>query len=71
VCSEPRSDPPAWEWLTSYTFSTQERISLIVSIFSDRNQIKVVEGLSGDDAQNFIDVMDMVSTAFSNLPSPG
>jgi hypothetical protein len=53
------------------TLSTHECISLIASIFSDRNQVKVVEGLSGDDAQNFIDVIDTVRTAHSHLSPPG
>jgi hypothetical protein len=66
VCSDPRSDPPAWERLISHTLSTHERISLIVSIFSDRNEIEMVGHLSGDDAQAFIDVIDEVS----NAPSP-
>ena len=69
--SELRSDPPAWEQLISHTLSTHERISLIVSIFSDRNQVKVVEGISGDDAQNFIDVIDAVSTTHLHLWGTG
>jgi hypothetical protein len=44
-----------------------ECIPLIVSIFLDRNQVKVVEDLSGDDAQKFIDMIDMVSTTHSNF----
>jgi hypothetical protein len=71
VCSEPRSDPQAWERLISHRISTHDCISLIVSIFLDRNQVKVVEALSGDDAQNFIDVVDMVSIAYSNFWGAG
>ena len=69
--SEPRSDPPAWERLISHTPLVRERASLIASIFLDRNQVKAVEGLSGDDAQNFIDVIDLVSTACSNFWGTG
>ena len=71
MCSEPRSDPPAWERLISHTLLVHERVSLIASIFLDRNQVKVVEGLSGDDAQNFIDVIDVVSTAYSDFWGTG
>jgi hypothetical protein len=38
-----------------------ERIALISIIFSDRDQVDMVVNLSGDDAQNFIDVIDGVS----------
>ena len=40
VCSEPRSDPPAWERLISNTLLVRERVSLIASIFLDRNQVR-------------------------------
>ena len=36
----------------------EERVSLIVKIFSDRDQVEMVKNLSGDDAQTFIDVTD-------------
>ena len=41
--------------------STGDRISLVTSIFSDYNETKVVECLSGNDAQTFINVIDEVS----------
>ena len=37
-----------------------ERTSLITTIFLDRNQVQMVEYLSGDDAQIFIDTVDKV-----------
>ena len=52
---------PAWKQLISHTLAADERISLITTIFSDHNQIGVVEQLSGDDAQTFIDTIDEVS----------
>ena len=55
------SEEPAWKQLTSRTLATHERISLITAIFSDRDQVKMVENLIGNDAQNFIDVIDEVS----------
>ena len=49
-----------------------ERISLITTIFSDHAQVKMVEDLIGDNAQNFIDIMDAVSLhtrSYHTLPS--
>ena len=37
-----------------------EYVSLIGTIFLDKNEAKMVENLSGDDAQMFIDIMDKV-----------
>jgi hypothetical protein len=47
--------------LISNTLATPERISLIGTIFSDHNQVEMVENLSRDDAQAFIDEIDDVS----------
>jgi len=43
-----------------------ESTSLITTIFLDRNQVEMVEHLSGDDAQTFIDTVDKVR--FHALP---
>ena len=67
ICSE----DPAWKRLISHTLTTDERISLIRVIFSDGSQIKVVRNLSGDDAQNFIDVIDNVSAWTLSLLGDG
>ncbi|KAF9644747.1 kinase-like protein, partial [Thelephora ganbajun] len=58
-------DLPAWERLINHTLSTDERISLITSLFSDRDEVEMVGYLSGDDAQAFIDVID---EALDSLP---
>lgn len=58
VCSE----NTAWKRLISHNFATNERASLIAAVFSDSNQADVVRNLSGDNTQNFIDVVDEVST---------
>ena len=47
--------------MINHAFTTHERIYLITRIFSDRDQVDMVRNLSGDDAQNFIDMMDEVS----------
>jgi len=62
------SDPRAWKQLISHGLSTDERVSLITSIFSDRDKTEEVERLSGDDAQTFIDVIDEVSVYTFLLP---
>ena len=54
-------DLPAWKRLISDTLSTDERIPLIKSIFSDRDEVVVFEYLSGDDAQAFVNVIDEAS----------
>lgn len=50
---------PAWKRLTGH-----ERISLITTIFSDRDVIGVIERLRGDDAQFFVDMVDKVFLSF-------
>lgn len=39
-----------------------ECVSLIKIIFSDPNEVEVVNNLSGNDAQAFIDIIDEAST---------
>jgi len=39
----------------------RERIHLVTDIFSDRNEVKKVGNLRGDDAQAFVDAIDEVS----------
>ena len=49
-----------WKRLIDCPLGTNERISLITDIFSDRNEIEVAKCLRGDDAQAFIDVVNEV-----------
>ena len=37
-----------------------ERVSLITTVFSDDNKVEIARGLSGGDAQAFIDTIDEV-----------
>ncbi|KAF9642913.1 kinase-like protein [Thelephora ganbajun] len=53
-------DIPAWKRLITQTLATDERISLITATFSDRDQVKMVKNLIGNDAQTFIDAIDEV-----------
>jgi hypothetical protein len=62
------SEYTAWKQLISRTLATDEHISLIMTIFSDRNQVAMAGRLSGDDAQKFIDVIDEVSP--HTIPRP-
>ena len=58
---------PTWKQLITHTLATHERISLIITIFSDHIQTKMVNRLDGDDAQAFIDAIDEVrSCTISN-----
>ncbi|KAF9646886.1 kinase-like protein [Thelephora ganbajun] len=54
-------NPPAWKKLIGHTLPTDERISLITSIFSDHDEVGVLEYLSSGDARAFIDMVDKVS----------
>lgn len=51
---------PAWRRLISQPLPTDERVSLIATIFSDRNEVDTVNLLRGDDAQTFVNVIDEV-----------
>ena len=44
-----------------------ERVSLIATIFADKNETEMVRNLSGDDAQAFIDVIDEVMLSYFQL----
>ena len=54
------SDSPTWKFLISCPLVAHECISLITAIFSDKNEIGVVQSLRGDNAQAFIDKIDKV-----------
>lgn len=54
------SGVPAWKQLIEHALTTDERISLIVEIFSDHSQITMVRNIHRDDAQKFVDVVDQV-----------
>ena len=58
---------PAWKRLINRPLPTDERISLITAIFSDRNEADTVDHLLGGDAQTLVDVIDEVlSRSFSS-----
>ena len=54
------SDITTWKRLTDRPLAVDQRVSLIADLFSDRGKIEVLKGLSGDDAQPLIDMMDEV-----------
>ena len=58
---------PAWKRLIDHPLSTDERIPLIESIVSDRDEAEIIGRLHGDDAQAFIDVIDEVSVYIIHL----
>ena len=47
--------------LTAGTLTLPERNRVIMSIFSDRDHVKMVEYVSGRHAQEFVDIIDEVS----------
>ena len=72
VCSNPKrsvisadgfqrcSNVPVWKHLIGGPLTTDERISLIMDLFSDRDEIEALKDLGGGDAQLFINVIDEV-----------
>ena len=55
------SDIPVWKHLTDRPLTTNERVSLVVDLCSDLDEIEALKGLSRDDLQSIIDVIDEVS----------
>ena len=55
------SNPPAWKRLINPTLPRRERVDLIKSIFSDRDESEAFEHLSGNDAQAFVDMITEAS----------
>ena len=49
-----------WKRLIDSPLTTDERVSLITDLFSDRDKIDTLKVLSGRDAQSVIDVIDEV-----------
>jgi len=64
-----RSGIPAWKRLIHRPRVTDERISLIMEIFANNDEIEAVEHLCGEDAQSFIDVLVEVPSSFFHLNS--
>ena len=50
-------DSPGWERLICSLLATHERVSLITTTLSDRDEVEAVRNLRGGDAQTFVDVM--------------
>ena len=59
-----RSGVPAWKRMIELPPASDEQVSLITDIFSDRDETEVVKSLHGDDAQSFVDVIDKVLHSF-------
>jgi len=63
----PSFGPPCWKRLISTPLTTQERASLIATIFSNHDKVKMIRNLCADDTQTFIDVIYEVRLT---TPSP-
>ena len=55
---------PVWKHLTNSPLTTDERVSLVADLFSDRDEIDALKALSGSDAQSVIDAIDEVLVHF-------
>jgi len=51
---------PAWKRLIDRPLARDKRISLIIYLFSDREETEAAKRLRGNDAQSFVDVIDEV-----------
>ena len=49
-----------WKHLIDRPFTADERISLIADLFYNHDEIEALKGLSGGDAQLFVNVIDEV-----------
>jgi len=57
-------EAPACERLISHTFSPHEVISLVETVFANKDEVKMVREFRGDAAQTFIDVVHGVRLHF-------
>lgn len=51
------ADSPGWKRLICSPLVRHEQLSLITTIFSNRDEVEVVKCLRGDEAQDFIDAV--------------
>ena len=58
---------PKWKQLISHPPDAHRCIFLIMDIFSDKDEIRVVQNLSGADAQAFINTIDKVPSTSTHL----
>ena len=58
------SDATVWKRLTGRHLAMDERVSLIADLCSDHGKIEALKGLSGDDVQPIIDMIDEVLSRF-------
>ena len=58
------ADHPGWERLIRSPLAIHERVVLITTIFSDRDEVGMLRHLCRDDAQAFIDVIYEVRSFF-------
>ena len=54
------SGHPAWKRLINNSPTSNEKLSLITEIFSNRDETDTVKRLQGDEAQSFVDAIDQV-----------
>jgi hypothetical protein len=56
---------PTWKQLINHPLLTEEeKCTLIMAIFSNRDEVGEVNHLCGDDAQSFVDAIDKVGAFY-------
>jgi len=64
-------NPPGWKHLISAPLATNERISLITTIFSSRDEVEMARYLCREDAQASVDVIYEVRSHNRAFPENG
>ena len=59
-CDAGGPDKPTWKRLISYAFPPQEVVSLVEEVFANKDEVKAICELQGDDAQILVNVMHEV-----------
>ena len=62
---------PCWKRLIHSPLTSRERISLITTVFSNRDEVEAIRRLSREDAQTFVDAIYGVRSYISSSPKNG
>lgn len=60
TCLSHSNGTPLWKCLVDRSLTSDELTSLITDISSEQEDTEIAKGLTGNDAQTFVDVIDEV-----------
>lgn len=64
-------DPPSWKLLVLSSLTAHERISLITTMLSNRDEVEVVKHIRGEDAQILVDAIYEARSYILSSPKNG